>query len=398
MHIICIAFPAWDGNYLKSTVQLMKEMAKSHHVLYVDYAYTWKDFFQSLGGKGFASWRRMIGIDNRLREVTTDNGSKLHVLTLPPVIPANFIKNESIFDGINSINAFFIKRAIQAAQRKLNMTSPVVINAFNPFFGVHMSGAFGEKQLIYYCYDEIGAANWAKQHGARLENRFMKMVDTVIVTSQGLFNKKSKQHPDCHLVKNGVDYHLFANPTVQTIQIPLTLNNSYSKTIGYLGSVDERLDYDLIESVIKATPQYRYVFVGRITESAYENRLKQFKNVVLIGSQPPDMLPAWVNTFDVCWIPFILNDLTAGIYPLKINEYLAANKPVVSTRFADLTDFEPVIDVATTTANFVKYFDAPSQTDMPRQDFSARNDWSARAELFLEVIDWRANKVQPLIL
>lgn len=397
MNIICIAFPAWDGNYLKSTVQLMKEMAKSHRVLYVDYAYTWKDFFQSLSGRGFASWRRMIGIDNRLRQVITDSGSSLHVLTLPPVIPANFVKNEVIFDCINSINAFFIKRAIQSTQRQLNMSSPVVINAFNPFFGVHMSGALGEKRLIYYCYDEIGAAHWAKQHGARLENRFMKMVDTIVVTSQGLFSKKSKQHAECHLVKNGVDYHLFANPSSHKTQIPLIQNNLYSKTIGYLGSVDERLDYDLIESVIKATPQYRYVFVGRITEPAYENRLKQLSNVVLVGSQPPTMLPAWVHSFDICWIPFILNDLTAGIYPLKINEYLAADKPVASTRFADLSDFESVIDVATTSSDFIKCFIAPSQPAISRQDFAARNDWSARAESFLEVMDWRVHKVKSLI-
>ena len=61
MDIICIAFPAWEGNYLKSTVQLMKELALSQRVLYVDYAYTWKDFIQSIRGKNFASWQRMIG-------------------------------------------------------------------------------------------------------------------------------------------------------------------------------------------------------------------------------------------------------------------------------------------------------------------------------------------------
>jgi glycosyltransferase involved in cell wall biosynthesis len=383
LDIICIAFPAWEGNYLKSTVQLMKELARNNRVLYVDYAYTWKDFFQSLRGKGFASWRRMIGLDNRLREVPIENGASMFVLTLPPVLPVNFIKNAYVFDILNSINAFFIKKTILITQQKLGMDTPSVVNAFNPFFGVYLAGKLGEKQLIYYCYDEISAATWAKQHGSRLENRFLKMVDKVVVTSQGLFNKKSKQHHNCHLVKNGVDFDLFASSKTQPIEHTALNTLLKSKTIGYLGSIDERLDYDLIENVIRATPQYNYLFVGRVTKLEYENRLKQFKNVVLVGSQPPAILPSWVQKFDVCWIPFIKNELTAGIYPLKINEYLAADKPVVSTCFSDLSDFESVISIADTVDDMVECFKLNNQNQVNRKDFAAKNAWNARAEELL---------------
>lgn len=386
MDIICLAFPAWEGNYLKSTVQLMKEMALSHRVLYVDYAYTWKDFFQSVRGKGFASWRRMIGWEPRLRKLTVENGATLHVLTLPPILPTNFISNAFVFDTMNHINAYFMKKIIQRAQLELNMKTPAVVNAFNPFFGVHLAGQLGESQLIYYCYDEIGAATWAKQHGARLENHFLKMVDRVVVTSQGLFNKKSKQHPNCHLVKNGVDFDLFASPHPQPIQKPIVLSPFYTKTIGYLGSVDERLDYDLIENVIQATPQYQYLFVGRVTQTEYQKRLQQYPNVVLVGAQPPIVLPSWVQQFDVCWIPFIKNELTAGIYPLKINEYLAAGKPVVSTSFSDLTDFESVISIADNVEEMCQCFKLNYQNATKRRDFAAKNAWRARAQDLLALM------------
>lgn len=386
MDIICLAFPAWEGNYLKSTVQLMKEMALSHRVLYVDYAYTWKDFFQSVRGKGFASWRRMIGWEPRLRKLTVENGAVLHVLTLPPILPTNFITNAFVFDTMNHINAYFMRKIIQRAQLELNMETPSVVNAFNPFFGVHLAGQLGENQLIYYCYDEIGAATWAKQHGARLEKHFLKMVDKVVVTSQGLFNKKSKQHPNCHLVKNGVDFDLFASPQSQPIQKPVVLSPHYNKTIGYLGSIDERLDYDLIEHVIQATPQYQYLFVGRVTKTEYEKRLQQYPNVVLVGAQPPVILPTWVQQFDVCWIPFIKNELTAGIYPLKINEYLAAGKPVVSTCFSDLTDFTSVISIADNAEDMCHCFKLNYQNATKRQDFAAKNAWRARAEDLLELM------------
>ncbi len=384
--IICLAFPAWEGNYLKSTVQLMKELAKDNHVLYVDYAYTWKDFFNSLRGKGFASWQRMLGMKPRLRRELLENGATLSVLTLPPVIPTNFIKNPKFFDKINAINAYFMVKTIKKAQQILGMDTPspkesswTVINAFNPIFGVHIAGQLGEKQLIYYCYDEISAATWAKRHGARLETRFIKMVDMVVVTSQGLFDKKSEQHFNCVMVKNGVDFDLFAAENPQPLSYPVMGPPQYEKVIGYLGSVDERLDYDLMETVIKTTPQYQYLFVGRITTKAYENRLKPYPNVVLVGSQPPATLPAWVQKFDVCWIPFTKNELTAGIYPLKINEYLAAGKPVVSTPFSDLSDFENIISIAHTAKEMLDSFNSNKQNTALRRDFAAQNAWRERA-------------------
>jgi glycosyltransferase involved in cell wall biosynthesis len=387
--IICLAFPAWEGNYLKSTVQLMKELAKTNRVLYVDYAYTWKDFINSLLGKSFASWQRMLGLEPRLRTETLENGADIYILTVPPVIPTNFIKNPWLFDKINAFNAYFMGKTIKKAQFSLGMLPPsvsftsgsrlTVINAFNPIFGVHLGGKLGEKHLIYYCYDEINAANWAKRHGSRLENRFINMVDTVVVTSQGLLDKKSKLHDNCHLVKNGVDFELFASEKTQTLSYPIPNAGQYEKTIGYLGSVDERLDYDLIENVITRTPQYQYIFVGRITTVAYENRLKKYPNVILVGSQPPSSLPTWVQKYDVCWIPFIKNELTAGIYPLKINEYLAAGKPVVSTPFSDLSDFTAVISIAENAEKMVACFQLDNQNATLRRDFAAQNTWGARA-------------------
>ena len=380
--IVCVAFPAWEGNYLKSTVQLMTELARRGHlVLYVDYAYTWKDFVQSLRGKGFASWKRMTGVVPRLRTVDLGNGTSIHVLTLPPIFPINFLKNPKAYDTVNAANVFFIKKYILKAMHTLGMVSPTVVNAFNPSLGNLLAGQLHESKLIYYCYDEIGAANWASRHGERLEQVFLKKADKVIVTSQGLWRKKSKANDHCFLIKNGVDYDLFNQQTNERLPFSFEKNK---KTIGYLGSVDERLDYDLLELLISKTPQYQYLFVGRVTNPAYEKRLKAFSNVALMGSQPPATLPAWVQQFDVCLIPFVKNELTAGIYPLKINEYLAAGKPVVATRFADLSDFEAVVQIANDDDTFLKFVqhDFAETNTNELKNFAAQNSWAERGLQF----------------
>ena len=384
--IVCVAFPAWRGNYLKSTVQLMTELALlGHHVLYVNYAYTWKDFILSWFGKGYISWKRLSGVKPRLSIMPLENGAEIHLLTLPPILPLNFIKSPKIYDTINYINVFFIKRTIHKAMASVGMTSPTVVNAFNPTFGYSLAGQLNESKLIYYCYDEIGSARWASRHGKRLEDAFIKNVDTVIVTSQGLYDKKSKENADCHLIKNGVNYELFSQ--IPHILPTISLEKD-KKMIGYLGSVDERLDYDLLEKLISMTPQYNYVFVGRVTQSAYEKRLSVFPNVQIVGSQPPATLPTWVQQFNVCLIPFLKNELTAGIYPLKINEYLAAGKPVVSTRFANLSDFETVVQIADDEDAFLQLVQKEySNTDVARfKYFASQNSWTARSKAFSELL------------
>lgn len=384
--IVCVAFPAWEGNYLKSTVQLMTELARlGHRVLYVDYAYTWKDFAQSLMGKGFATWQRMIGVKQRLRTVSLDNGAEMYVLTLPPILPINFLKNTALYDALNAFNGVFIKKAILKAQKTLGITAPTVVNAFNPSLGNLLAGKLNESKLIYYCYDEIGAATWASRHGERLETAFLKKADAVIVTSQSLFDKKSKQNTPCFLIKNGVDYDLFSQKSKNLPTISLEKDK---KTIGYLGSVDERVDYNLLEKLISTTPQYNYVFVGRVTQSAYEKRLSAFPNVNMAGSQPPTTLPAWVQQFDICLIPFLKNELTAGIYPLKINEYLAAGKPVLTTRFSNLSDFESVVHIANDDNDFLQLAqEGFPNTDAKRlQQFASQNSWTSRSKEFSKLL------------
>ncbi|MFN4255968.1 MAG: glycosyltransferase [Saprospiraceae bacterium] len=410
--IVCHAFPAWDGDYLKSTVQLMRQLALRRKVLYVDYAYTWKDFFKSLTGRGHASWRRMLGLQNPLRKIelpdpkttsqpvnqsTNQPIGSLHVLTLPPVLPTNFLRNPRLYDWANALNVKWLRGRIRTAMHTLGIEKPVVVNAFNPAFGLHLVGELGEKQLIYYCYDEIGAAKWAKNHGARLERQFIPKCDAVVVSSAGLLRRKSPLHPRTVLVKNGVDFDLFSREVAPADLPEIPGRTANQPVIGYLGSVDERLDYQLIESLARLLPKAMFVFVGRVQTSAESERIRLLPNVFFAGPKPPETLPAWVQTFDVCLIPFVKNELTAGIYPLKINEYLAAGKPVIATPFADLSDFEGIISVANDVDSFIRAIEKYILENAPRERarrvfFAGKNSWAARGTEFERV--WAGEELE----
>jgi len=380
--IVCIGFPKWEGEYLKSTVQLMQELSRYNDVIYIDYNHTFLDVLRHLIRKKKIPLARIIGWKKRLQLISTNGKFGLYLLRLPCLFPINWINQNKVHDKISGINGLFSKVIIKRALKKIGFNRPIMINAFNPNLGLSLAGKFEEKLLVYYCYDEISAAPWIKKHGHRLEQKFLKIADLVITSSDTLQKDKSKYNANCWTVNNGVDFHLFGSKEVAVI--PEKKSTYYEKTIGYLGSIDHRLDYSLLESVISRLPHYRFVFVGRQLDRLGVQVLANLSNVELVGPKPAHELPSYIETFDVGLIPFVKNKLTAAIYPLKINEYLARGKAVVSTDFTNLSAFEDVIRVASNSSIFKKMLEEAATEFEPalankRIEIAKQNSWKNRA-------------------
>lgn len=386
--LLCIGLPTWEGDYLKSTVQLMKALAQDYDILYVEYTFTWLDVWRGVRREDAIPVKRILGLQPRLRKIELENGNALHVLTLPPFLPANWL-SAKWYDRITKWNALLSLQILKPILRKLHFDNPLVVNAFQPGLGLALQGKLNEKQLAYYCYDEIGAAPWIGKHGARLEQAFLPKVDIVITSSSHLQKEKSTFNSNCKIVKNGVDIAQFQQVTNTVI---IENIEKYTHIIGYIGSVDERLDYDLLSQVISSMSDQLFVFVGRVRSEIGRQRLQAFDNVRLIGAKPPVELPSFVQQFDIGLIPFIKNELTAGIYPMKINEYLALGKPVVATDFADLSDFEPLIAVAATAQDFVQAIQQTLRSNsliykQLRKEMARSNSWENRALEFKKALE-----------
>ena len=386
--IVCVAFPSWEGNCVKSTVKLMEELAQRHRIVYIDYQYTWKDVLMGLVKTTSVPVSRLLGFSNRLREVQVGDAT-VHVLTPPPILPVNFLKSAKLYDALQRLNAGIVLRSIRKAYSTLNIKAPVVINAFNPSLGVSLAGRLSEKSLIYYCYDEISACAWAKDHGARSEVVFSERVDAIVVSSEGLLRSKQKYKKPTFVVHNGVDFGEF-----QKGYVPMADKPS-SDVIGYVGSIDSRLNYDLLIGLMQKLPQQKLIMVGRIVydkphvEEAVKV-LSTLPNVHFTGARAPHELPYLLAQFNVGLIPFVKNEQTEAIYPMKINEYLAAGLPVVSTDFASLEAFRDVVAVTATQEGFITavqkaLHDKSEQQEQKRVALARQHSWQERARE-LEVI------------
>lgn len=381
--IICISNTTWEGDYMKAIVQMMSLLSVNHKLLFVDYSFTIKDLIVGLFFRiDSLSIQRTLGIQPRVRRIKAGNGTIFH-LTLPPVLPINWIKVPSLYDFFNKINSWLIRRTINKTSDKLAMKQPVVINGFNPIAGVPLVGKLGESQLIYYCYDEISAAEWCKNHGTRLEKKFMRMADKVVVTSDNLYNSKKKYNPSVFLIKNGVDFDLFSKGA--------NVDYQGKKTVGYVGSVDERLDYILLEKLVAENPDIEFLFIGRIVYPDGKQKLEKYSNTVFLGPKKPFEIPDYLKNIQIGIIPFRKNEFTRNIYPLKINEYLAAGKPVVTTNFAPLNDFRMFVDISGDHEEFNQHlrnaFNKTGYTHSYRFQIEAnRNSWQNRSELFEKIL------------
>jgi len=384
--VVCFGFTTFKGDYAKSTLQLINRLAKDRLVLYIDYQYTLKDFLFGLIGKTKVDYQRLINIKPRLRKETTDQNTSIYVLSLPPVMPINWLKHDDFYKIGLRVNSAIISNAIKGALKKLQLKQYTLINAFNPAYGLYCTKIFKLQQSIYYCYDEISASNWAKNHAAKIEADFMKKVDMVVVTSKALLQAKSTKHTNVHLVRNGVDFNFFNSATQRQS------SHKNNDSIGYIGSVDDRLDYELIEYLISSRPDNQFIFIGRITDASLISKIKTYPNVLFTGAVKYKELPKELNRLKVCLIPFLKNAFTAKIYPLKINEYLAMGKAVVKTDFADLPEFDHLTYTGFDKSSFDQSIEKALSEDNAtlyekRTALAKNNSWQNRVNELNRLID-----------
>jgi len=148
-----------------------------------------------------------------------------------------------------------------------------------------------------------------------------------------------------HLFGCGVDADHYAKARDATTALPADVAGLPHPVFGYFGVVDERLDYALIAALADAAPQGSVVIVGP-TAKVDPAELPRRPNLHWLGQRAYADLPAYTKAFDVCLMPFALNEATENINPTKTLEYMAAGKPVVSTAVADVVrQFTSIVDV-----------------------------------------------------
>lgn len=245
--------------------------------------------------------------------------------------------------------------------------------------------------LIYDCidnyleFDDLASyGNWLNNN----EENLLNLADLVLVTSKGLYDKKKISNDNIYLLPNAADTKLF-NYQYITENKPEDLPQS-GQIIGYYGAIANWFNVELVEKIASKFSAVNIVLIGEISTDI--RRLDEMPNVYLLGEKPYYQLPDYLYYFDLAVIPFKNNKLTEDTDPVKLYEYLAAGKTVLTTELKEVEKYADFIEIAKDSSEFLKAVDRLLKKE---------NTTLIKEERFKKVQNenWknRANRIKELI-
>jgi glycosyltransferase involved in cell wall biosynthesis len=255
---------------------------------------------------------------------------------------------------------------------------------YTPMPAPAMVGAFGERAVVYDCMDELSKFRFAPAALVDRERYLMAQADVVFAGGYKLSQSKAKYHGNVHFFGCGVDVAHFATARSADVEVPREIAALKRPVVGYYGVIDERIDYELLRELATSLRDVELVMVGPVVK-VDPSELPQAEHIHWLGQRQYAELPAHVKGFDVCLMPFALNEATEYINPTKTLEYMAAGKPIVSTAVSDVVhNFTPVVAVANSHEEFVAAVRAA--IERPNAELIARGLEQARANSWESIV------------
>lgn len=273
-----------------------------------------------------------------------------NVVRVVPRLPAAL----SSTDAQCAVVLPMLQRALQQHPLLAGQFAAPVQWFYSPMTAPCFAGKFGAQALVYDCMDELANFRFAPDDIGAREQLLLSRADVVFTGGFQLFESKSRHHANVHFYGCGVDIQHFGKARIAATEVPAEVASLPRPVFGYFGVIDERLDYPLIEALARRFPEASIAMAGPLAK-VERAQLPDLANIHWLGQRAYEELPALVKGFDVCLMPFALNDATRYINPTKTLEYMAAGKPIVSTAVADVVrNFTPIVDVALSVDAFLQ--------------------------------------------
>jgi glycosyltransferase involved in cell wall biosynthesis len=384
----------WDDDFSSSALSLAKEFAKHNRVFYIDHPLSVKDFLSVKNRRIIKARRTALLLGKNSFKNIKDFPPGFTAVTPMLTIPANWLSEGKLYDFLSNVNDKILHQTLRKTIKKYRIKNYIFINIFDPFFFKSFPNDLKPALTIYQTVDDISQEKYIARHGVYLERKAIVKADFSFATSRELLRLTSAFSNRVHYLPNAADNTIFKKAVNMVFAKPVELRNVTGKVICYTGVIGTRINYELLKEIAVTHINKTLLLVGPTGTDDYRKAgLHNCKNVVFTGPKNIHELPAYLQHADVAIIPFEYSQLTKSIYPLKINEYLAAGKPVVSTAFSDdIKTFRDVAYIADTNKEFIEYIDVAIQENtvekrMARTRKAETNTWKNRVETFWNIIE-----------
>ena len=247
------------------------------------------------------------------------------------------------------------------------------------------------RKWVYYCVDDFSV--WPGLDGqvlGRLEDALLPKVDRIIAASEHLATGIRDRGFEANVLSHGVDTEFWSthgksetNPPAHKFEKPIYL---------FWGVVDRRMNADWVLSLANRLDQGCIVLLG--PEQDADPRLKRNDRIFMPGAVPFDSLPEWASAATALLMPYDDVPVTRAMQPLKLKEYLATGRPVVTSKLPAVEPWQDCLEMVRSEEEFVdrvlRVGDATNRENLERrrlveQRLSAET-WKAKAAVFNALI------------
>lgn len=286
---------------------------------------------------------------------------------------------------VYAYNVRTMVRTIRDALARLGLSEPpLLVTGSPPSAGV--VGRLGERAAIYLCMDDfLHLPSATAGMIGPLEQDLLARVDAVVCTARSLTEIKVPRSGRVHYLPQGVNYDHFAAPRPE----PEELRGLPRPRIGFAGGLYDRVDLALVRRLAQEHPAGSVILVGPV---AVDVSALDLPNIHILGVRPYSVLPAYVQAFDVGIIPYLLNDETRSVDPLKLLEYLAAGVPAVATAIPEMAKYAEIVAIGDGSDAFAAQVRAVLAADRKAlaergRALARTHTWERRAREFMRIVE-----------
>lgn len=328
----------WDIALGSNAKDIAVEVSKNNRVLYVS---TPLDYFtyKGKGGEKRQDITHRQNVVNKKTPVLREISSTLWILDLPfTVLPINQIPDGALFDFCNYMNNKRIYSYVNKIITQLGFRNFILFIDNDVYRSLYAPKMLNPAISIYYRRDNLVSKFWQK-HVKRIEPKICAACDMVLANSAYLADMVRPYNPKAFDIGQGLDLSDYNADNEYTV--PNDIKEIPKPIVGYAGWITSlRLDADLLYNVATELPHLSFVFVGSEDDYFAQHVLHTLQNVYFLGLKQSKEIPAYIAAFDICINPQLVNQITIGNYPRKIDEYLSLGKKVIATKTRAMEMFD----------------------------------------------------------
>lgn len=379
MDVLIVAPQSWNFEIGSNARNIAIEFSKKDRVVYVNPPIDLITLIRCSGKRSIKTGIQQIG-------------HNLWILTPSSIVASiNWLPVVPVYRLFNRFNNRRFAANILQGLAKLEFQDFVLFNDNYMFNGLYLKELLRPKHYLYYIRDFLTIQPYFHRHGKRVEPALLKDVDAVVANSTYLKEYAERFNPRSFYVGQGCEVEMFDEQLI--VDIPEDMKGVKRPIVGYVGFLTSlRLDIALLFRLAKEKPHWNLVLVGPEDVDFEKSSLHELPNVFFLGRREPTQLPSYIFGFDVCINPQVINPLTIGNYPRKIDEYLAMGKPTVATATKAMEVFKEYTYLATNIDEFISMTEvalADNDLNMKQRriDFARSHTWENSVKEIYRVIN-----------